>query len=559
MSSGRGLEDLIGRYGTIGLAALTILMGVGALLGWAIRNGYVGPRARITIGLVIAGALAGIGWRIRRGDSPRYGNALLALSLAVVHVVAWGAGPRLGLVSAPVVLGLAALASGALAGLAWREGDQSLFTVGFGGALLAPFVTSSGGGNAVLLMAYGFVVLMAGIAALGQREWVKVPWMVALGIAWYAAFAESMVDGSQRWAVANAPAAFALGLGALSIVLLEGAKRAAVVWPALLTALGVLVAVADSPADDRPQFVFAVALVMAAIAAGERSHRGVRTAVVGALILPAGGTMVALGTLTDVTSWPGALVALGFAGITAWASWRDMAGERGTWAFTATALVGLAIALASQEQRVAFCVATAVFGVASAAMTRRWEQSGIGLAGALWMTAATVVAFGMLDERVAYEYSPFLTQASVAAAVVSGAWILLSWHTARTLAPGSALGQDLPRAVIRMAGWVVAFLWVRQELAEAFSPDVSGFLLVAWYAVSGVASIFVGRSRALPMLRQVGLGLALFAALTALAQATGLAIGWRVASYMLTGVFLLGVAWSYRVTREVTPPPSPQG
>ena len=53
------------------------------------------------------------------------------------------------------------------------------------------------------------------------------------------------------------------------------------------------------------------------------------------------------------------------------------------------------------------------------------------------------------------------------------------------------------------------------------------------------------------MLRQVGLGLSLFAALTALTQATSLAIGWRVASYLLTGAFLLGVAWSYRVTRSL--------
>jgi len=29
-------------------------------------------------------------------------------------------------------------------------------------------------------------------------------------------------------------------------------------------------------------------------------------------------------------------------------------------------------------------------------------------------------------------------------------------------------------------------------------------------------------------------------------------IGWRVASYLLAGVFLLGVAYSYRVTRSAT-------
>ncbi|MBL8980590.1 MAG: DUF2339 domain-containing protein, partial [Gemmatimonadetes bacterium] len=177
----RGLEELVGRYGTIGLASLTILMGIGALLSWAIRNGYIGPTVRVVLGLVAAAVVAGLGWRVRRGDSPRYGNALLALSLAIVHVVAWGAGPRLHLIGTGWVLALAALASATLAALAWREDDQSLFNVGFGGALLAPFVTSSGGGNAVLLLSYGFIVLMAGIASLGQREWTKAPLVASAG------------------------------------------------------------------------------------------------------------------------------------------------------------------------------------------------------------------------------------------------------------------------------------------------------------------------------------------------------------------------------------------
>lgn len=553
----RGLEELVGRYGTIGLASLTILMGIGALLSWAIRNGYIGPTVRVVLGLVAAAVVAGIGWRVRRGDSPRYGNALLALSLAIVHVVAWGAGPRLHLIGTGWVLALAALASATLAALAWREDDQSLFNVGFGGALLAPFVTSSGGGNAVLLLSYGFIVLMAGIASLGQREWTKAPLVASAGIVWYAAVGETMVDGSARWAVVNAPGAFALGLGSLSIVLLEGAKRAAVVWPALLTALVVLVAVADSPAIDDPQFVFAVALTLAAMAAGDRDRRGVRGAVLGALVLPLGATAIALGTLADLTSWMGAAVAVAFAAMSAGAAWKDLGGERGTWAFTTTIQLGLAIPLAADGDQLVLCVALAVFGVASALFTQRLREPGIGLAGALWMVAATAEAFMMLQGRERYAYTPFLTQASLAAGAVSAAWVLLSWHTARSVRPGSLLAQDLPRSVIRVAGWVVAFFWVRQELARAYSADVSGFLLVAWYAVSGVASIFIARARGLPMLRQVGLALSLFAALTALTQATALAIGWRVGSYLLTGAFLLGVAWSYRVTRVVAPPIPP--
>jgi hypothetical protein len=48
------------------------------------------------------------------------------------------------------------------------------------------------------------------------------------------------------------------------------------------------------------------------------------------------------------------------------------------------------------------------------------------------------------------------------------------------------------------------------------------------------------------VLRHVGLGLAIFAALKAIAEASSLAIGLRVGSYLLAGVFLLAVAYWYR-------------
>ena len=71
----------------------------------------------------------------------------------------------------------------------------------------------------------------------------------------------------------------------------------------------------------------------------------------------------------------------------------------------------------------------------------------------------------------------------------------------------------------------------------------------------GVASIFIGRARAIRVLRHVGLGLAIFAALKAIAEASSLDIGLRVGSYFLAGLFLLAVAYWYR-EREPTATPN---
>ncbi|HEY9516852.1 MAG TPA: hypothetical protein VIQ74_14335, partial [Gemmatimonadaceae bacterium] len=92
------LESLIGRYGTIALATLTITVGAGAFLTWAIANGKLGPHVRLVIGAVVAMAVAALGMRLRRRGTPRFGNALLGLALALAHVEAWGAGPSLHIV-----------------------------------------------------------------------------------------------------------------------------------------------------------------------------------------------------------------------------------------------------------------------------------------------------------------------------------------------------------------------------------------------------------------------------------------------------------------------------
>ena len=109
----------------------------------------------------------------------------------------------------------------------------------------------------------------------------------------------------------------------------------------------------------------------------------------------------------------------------------------------------------------------------------------------------------------------------------------------------------MPRVFLphfRLAGSAVTFLWGNTELSHAYSADIATFLLILYYAAVGVAAIFVGRARTIRMLRQVGLGLAIFAALKAIAEASSLAIGLRVGSYLLAGVFLLAVAYWYRET-----------
>jgi hypothetical protein len=85
------LEALIGRYGTIALATLALLAGMGAFLTWAISHGLLGPTPRVVLGAIGAATVAGIGWWLRSRGTVRFGNTLLALALALLHLDLWAA------------------------------------------------------------------------------------------------------------------------------------------------------------------------------------------------------------------------------------------------------------------------------------------------------------------------------------------------------------------------------------------------------------------------------------------------------------------------------------
>jgi hypothetical protein len=255
---------------------------------------------------------------------------------------------------------------------------------------------------------------------------------------------------------------------------------------------------------------------------------------------------------------------------------RDVVGASVCLAWTALGF-GAARAIGGsdyEESRRAYPLVVAGWSSAGAAIlafSQRPVLAAAALAahGALWaffaarersrltlLPAATSVLFAawwaaaLLDHRPAYAYAPFLTRESFAAlaAVLGVAAFGAAAARGEWRRP---LEVSNPRVAAVALGATAAFLWGNAELAHAFSPDLATFLLIGYYAATGVAAILVGRQRTLAGARRVGLALAVFAALKALAQASGLtSVGLRVGSYLLVGLFLLGVAYLYRATGE---------
>ncbi len=231
------LESLVGRYGMLGIAVFAAVAAVGTFLSWAIRNGYLSlpPAARVIVALVFAAGLGGWGIHIRKRERP-FGSSVVGLALVIVLVCGYAAGSWLRLVPPWVAFAGCIGVSWGLALFAHAEQDEPLWCVAFGGAALAPFVTSSDEGNFYALVGYGAFLLFAASFAISHRVW-SVAWRIFyLVAAFYAITAAAM---SHQEGLAGFYAAFAFPIVIALVGVLPFAplsrKRAAMRWFAILT------------------------------------------------------------------------------------------------------------------------------------------------------------------------------------------------------------------------------------------------------------------------------------------------------------------------------------
>lgn len=555
------IEQLVGRYGALALAVVTIVMGAGALVSWALRQGLLTPAVRVLLGSLLAVALAGAGVLLRARGSRSFGHTLLALALAVVHVVAWGAGPQLGLVRAEGSLALAAVSSAVLSALAVHDESEALFAVGVGGALLAPFVQRSGAEHLVLLAAYGAVVSIAALRTIAARPWRLVAAILGLAVFVYAR-ALGAYHADAPWMSRNLTAGFTLVLSVAALTFTRPPLRA---WIALVfLAIGVVSIRMPYLQGDTPREVLLgapdVLLVavtgagLALFAARELPEENRGWWIGGALILPAAFLMRALGPLVPIRAdGLGGLTHAAVTGIWvlgyAVAALAGRRSRRGALLAMSGIVATWAVVLAVHAWPYFVPAACAGVAIAAVLVSRREDQPLVLVAAAV--AAAVGYRHGMAKVTGQFGYAvPFSSAPSLSlGAGMAGLGI------AARLMPDALLPFRARRLPASTVAWVAVaagcFLWWRAELARAYSADAATFLLIVYYAACGVLVLWRGRAVGSQRVRQTGLALSLWAAFVALAGASGVQqIALRVGSYLGVGGFLLGVAWWYREGQE---------
>jgi len=553
-------ESLIGRYGTLILATIAALAAVGLFLGWAIDRGYLGPPQRIALGLITAAGLAVGGIRLRKTERS-FGASLLGLSLAITLVCAWGAGPALSIVPAWVAFLLASISSIVLASFAHAEDDEPLWCVGFSGAAIAPFVTANGRSNLFLLAGYGLLILATSGYAMNARRWLVASRLFLLASLGYTS---ALAVGYERLYGPLLAMAFPLGVGVSAVIpWTHGWGRRE-----RLRAMGVLSALAALRSGIGMNMPLDRATVAALIAAAgvlwlvivDRTHAVAESPELAsrrlhegdwldAAVVPLGYIAGAIAAL-DASAQISGLVMIAASVVLLFAVMRFPQGSLRDAAVFASVLCAVIAALLLNRgkplQLTAVVAGLATLCFVGNVLWRSVSWTTMGLIGLAWVVIASL---GHLSTRTPYTYTPFATGASGVAAITLVA-LLASWRLARSepqierVLKGGALG------------W--AFLWVHQEIALAFSKTVAILLRVSYYAATSVAAVWIGRARRTPVLRHIGLALAVLAAGTALYGARDLdAIGARIGADLVAAVFLLAIAYWYRRPGSITVPPSP--
>jgi hypothetical protein len=573
-AAGPSVEELIGRYGTIAVATVTVLIGVGIFLNWAIKHGLLGPTMRIVLGYAIALAIAAVGARLRLRGTREFGNVLLAIALGVVHLVCWYAGPVLHVLPSWVALAFGFVASAGLAEFALRHDEEMLCAVGFGGAALAPFITSDSDGNHVALAAYGLAVVGLGAAALGDRVW-----RVARGVTIASLVVYTIVTGSglpslspPAWVAMRLYVLFPL-IALLAIIPFGHAlhRRTLIRWAGASLVIGGFLR-ADERGVDLWAAGFLVLGTIVTIGALNLTRPGaleealdpdrekpflLRGVIIDALLLPIGLFIATIAATPSLPSWWSAGVATLYALLAIWMTHRTRGDPHADPYAGAASLIALWIVPAAfLDHDLARVAASAALGIVLMRTALTMDRLPFAAGAVAALTIASAWALVAASARTQYEYLPFMTIETLGCAVAVVGWIVVLRIVRPTeLFPSlSAETRTMLCATMVIAAAATAFFWGVAELHGAWNKTASTSLLIVYYAAAGTLMIWLGRIRAIQPLRVIGLGVTLWGAKTALGEAFGIPnVAVRVTVFFAVSAFLIAVGYWYRRGAESEP------
>jgi uncharacterized membrane protein len=150
------------------------------LFKYAVDQGWLTPAIRVAFGLLLGAVLAGIGFRVRRGER-WFTQVMLGGAAATWYITGFAAFQLLHLVSFPVAFTFMVLVTLFTFAAAIGQSEAGLAVLAALGGLGTPFFLYTDTGSVPGLMAYTSVVLIGTSAIYFAKGWRSLLWTTAGG------------------------------------------------------------------------------------------------------------------------------------------------------------------------------------------------------------------------------------------------------------------------------------------------------------------------------------------------------------------------------------------
>ena len=187
------LETRIGLNWINIAGVVTMIFGAAFFFKYAVDNNWVGPGARVALGIVAAMVALFFGDRMWTRGQKVFGQGITGLGLALLYLSFWASFGLYHLVPQPIAFLLMVLTTAASVVFAMRYESQVIALIGILAGYWTPGALSTGEPHPWILFSYIFLLNMGALALTRLRRWLAIEYLAAAAtILWYGAW---MING----------------------------------------------------------------------------------------------------------------------------------------------------------------------------------------------------------------------------------------------------------------------------------------------------------------------------------------------------------------------------